>query len=282
VRTRSPVQHRESGATAHGPAGPGGPYARGVQLVAEGRLAEVYALDNGRVVKLDRPEWSGVSEYESDVLVRLAAADLPIARSHGVVTIDGRCGVVLDHIDGRPLHQVVVDAPDDELDGLAERFSSLQAGVNETAVGGLPDLVARLHGELAASGLPVGTIDELARLLDDLDDGRRGVCHFDFHLDNVLVTSDRWVVIDWVTVASGPPAADLARTLLLRARIGSGPIFEFMQAFRRHSRARRSLDEATVDAWIRVAAGARLAEGFYGADAAWLREVAAGTRRIPA
>jgi Ser/Thr protein kinase RdoA (MazF antagonist) len=252
-----------------------------VELLAEGRMAEVYALDEGRVVKLDRPEWNGVAAFESDVLVRAAAAGLPVAASHGVVTIDGRSGVVLDRIAGTTLRAVLeVEPGEPEVLALAQQFVLLQALINRTELAGLPDLVTRLGQELPQSGLPAAQEAELTDLLHELDDGHRGVCHFDFHPNNVLVSPDGWIVIDWLTVAAGPATADLARTLVLRGDAAVPPMYEFMQAVRRHGLAERGVDEATCDGWVRVVAGARLAEGFDGAYADWLRELAAGDLRL--
>ena len=159
-------------------------------------MAEVYAYGSGTVVKLDRPEWSGVSAFESEVLLRLAGAGLPVARSHGVVTIDGRCGVVLDRVEGGDLFTELTGAGMDAVDGLAVRFTELQSSINQTELDGLPDLVTRLGAEVAQSGLPEDRRGELVQLLADLDDGRRGVCHFDFHPLNVLVSAGHWTVID--------------------------------------------------------------------------------------
>lgn len=239
-------------------------------------MAEVFAIDERRVVKLDRQEWNGVSAFESDVIDRVADAGLPVARSHGLVTIDGRCGVLLDRLEGRSLLQVVKDAELARIDSLARQFATLQAMINATAIEGLPGLVSRLNGEIEQSGLPSPLVRELTELLIRLDDGTGGVCHYDLHPDNVIVTADGWVVIDWLGVASGPPVADLARTLLLGARIGGAQMSEFISGVRRHGLLERRVAGATCDAWIRVAAAARLAEGFSGEPAAWLRTIAEG------
>jgi aminoglycoside phosphotransferase (APT) family kinase protein len=252
-----------------------------MELLAEGRMAQVFALDEDRVVKLDRPEWSGVSNFEAEVLVRLAEAGLPVARSHGVVSIEERCGVVLDRIAGGTLNQVLdLEPGEPEVLALAQQFVLLQQTINATQVDGLPDLVARLDEEMARSGLPASVAGELAGLLPALDTGERGVCHFDFHPNNILVSPAGWIVIDWITVAAGPPVADLARTLVLRGWGAIPPMDEFMQAVRRHALAERSVSDATCDDWVRVVAGARLAEGFDGAYAAWLGELARGDLRL--
>jgi aminoglycoside phosphotransferase (APT) family kinase protein len=88
------------------------------------------------------------------------------------------------------------------------------------------------------------------------------------------------VVIDWLTVASGPPIADLARTLVLWGQQTDPPVVRFLHEVRRLGLAHQGVDDTTCDAWIRVVAGARMAEGFVGAEAVWLRRVAEGEFRL--
>jgi Ser/Thr protein kinase RdoA (MazF antagonist) len=251
-----------------------------VELLAEGRTAEVFAYGEGRVLKLDRPDWNGLSVFEETVLAGLADVGLPVARPHGTVTVDGRSGLVLDRVEGPSLLEVISTSSPEVVDRLAGHFAELQVRCNGATIAGLPDLVSRLRTEIEAS-VPDGALQaELVALLGALDDGGRGVCHYDFHPLNVLVGRDDWVVIDWITVAAGPSAADLARTLVLWGRRPTGPVRRFLRAVRRQGQTRRGLADDALDGWVRVAAAARVAEGFEGEERAWLLGVAGGAERL--
>jgi phosphotransferase family enzyme len=247
-----------------------------MQLLAEGRLAQVYDYGDGRVVKLDRPGWEGVAAMEADVIARMDAAGLPVARCDGVVTVDGRTGIVLERIEGGSLLDALLIASPDEVPLLAARFADLQGAVAQARVEGLPDLLGRLSNEITLSGLPPDLQAELATSLRALDDGSRCVCHFDFLPGNVLLGPRGWVVIDWLTVASGPPAADVIRTLLCWGMVAEGPLRAFMDEVRAVSVVRAGIDATAAAAWARPLAAARLAEGFGAEAAAWLRGVAEG------
>ncbi len=251
-----------------------------MELLAQGRTAEVFAYGAGRVLKLDRPDWNGLSAFEATVLAVLADTGLPVARAHGTVTVDGRGGVILDRVDGPSLLQVVESAGPQQIDDLAADFVALQLRCNATVVAGLPELPLRLHGEIETGVLDAVLRAELLALLGALDDRGRGICHFDFHPSNVLVGPRGWVVIDWLTAAAGPSAADLARTLVLWGRRSTGSIGRFLGTVRREGQRRRGLADDRLDAWVRIVAAARVAEGFEGEERAWLLAVASGSERL--
>jgi Ser/Thr protein kinase RdoA (MazF antagonist) len=251
-----------------------------VELLGEGRSAEIFAYGEGRVLKLDRPEWNGLSAFEATVLTKLADAGLPVARPHGTLTVDGRGGVILDRVDGPSLLRAVEAAAPEEIDRLVGELVALQLRCNATVVDGLPELVPRLAREVEASVPDAALRTELVTMLGQRDDGGRGVCHFDFHPSNVLVGPDGWVIIDWITVASGPSAADLARTLVLWGRRSAGPVGRFLRAVHREGQARRHLPDEVLHAWVRIVAAARVAEGFEGEEKAWLLRVASGAEQL--
>ncbi len=252
-----------------------------MELLAEGRTAEVFAYGAGRVLKLDRPDWNGLSTFEAAVLVDLAGGGIaggPGARHrHG-----GRAQRRRSWTGSRVRRCWTWCRPraPSEIDRLAGRFVALQLQCNAVTVGGLPELVPRLRDEIEASVPDAALRAELLSLLAAHDDGGRGVCHFDFHPSNVLIGPDGWVVIDWLTVAAGPSAADLARTLVLWGQRSTGSLERFLPAVRREGLDRRGLDDDALDAWVRVAAAARVAEGFEGEERAWLLRVAGGSERL--
>ncbi len=251
-----------------------------MELLAEGRTAQVFAYGDGRVLKLDRPEWNGLAPFEGEVLAQLAEAGLPVARPHGSVTVEGRSGIVLDRVDGGTLTQHLRAAPAGQLEGLAERFVELQLRLHAVTMPGLSPLVPRLRVELTSSIADEALRTDLLALLDRLDDGALGVCHYDLSPDNVLMGPDGWVVIDWITAAAGPAPADLARTLVMWGRKTRRPLVTFLRAVRRLGAARHGLDDVALDGWVRVVAGARLGEGFEGDEAAWLLRVGRGDVRL--
>ena len=252
-----------------------------MELLAEGRTAEVYAYGEGRVLKLDRPEWNGLSTFEATVLGALAEAGLPVARQRGTVTVEGRSGVLLDRVDGPPLLQVLAEASPGELDALAGRFVALQLHCNETTVGGLPELVPRLGAEIGASVSDDALRTELLQLLEQ--SRRRRTRRRPFRLPSEQRAGRARRAGSSSTgspCAAGPSAADLARTLVLWGRRSTGPVGRFLRGVRREGRARRGLADEDLDAWIRVVAAARVAEGFEGEERAWLLGVASGAVRL--
>jgi hypothetical protein len=107
---------------------------------------------------------------------------------------------------------------------------------------------------------------------------------------SVVTQNQRWsghppaagsVVIDRRAAPSGPPAADLTRTLLLGFQIAEAQVVGFTRGIRRHGFRQRGVAEGACDAWIRVVAAARLAEGFTGEAGAWRRTVARVAVTLP-
>ena len=204
----------------------------------------------------------------------LAEAGLPVARAHGAVTVDGRSGIV-----ARPGRGAVAArgarrrrAPTRST-ASPSASSALQLRCNADRRSTTCPTWCRACGARSRRACPTSDAAqaELLALLAELDDGGHGVCHYDFHPLNVLVGAGRLGRHRLAHRGGGPPAADLARTLVLVGAAVGRAVGQLL-ARRPPERAGRPgpATTTTVDAWVRVVAAARLAEGFDGEEAAWL------------
>ena len=222
-------------------------------------MAEVFAIDRDTVVKLDRVGFNGGAEHEAVILRELANCGLPAPEVIDMVVIEGRRGLVMRRLHG-PLLSDLIRARNG-LAYLAESFVELHTSINAHAISSTPDLFGRLTTQIERSGLPVLTRTELIQHVRGYA-GYIGLCHFDFHPDNVVVTESGWKVIDWEAAGSGPPVADFVRSLLLRADATDDQTVEFMRHVRACGISRRGVDLDAITAWTRTLAAARLSEGF--------------------
>jgi Ser/Thr protein kinase RdoA (MazF antagonist) len=245
------------------------------ELIAEGRTAQVYAFGVDRVVKVLRsgfPDALGEEEATAASLADEARIGAP--RFHGLTRVDGRIGLIYERRDGSSMMEQLTAHPW-RAGRLAGKLGSLHAAMHTQPAATLPGFRDAVADAITRAGSMAGTAarDAAMARLRQLPDGSQ-LCHGDFHPGNVLIGAQGPTVIDWLTAASGPPAADVGRTLLLlrdgrlpddlprgrRLRIGLLRRW-FVDAYLRAYRRSRPLDLAEVTAWRLPLLVARLDEG---------------------
>lgn len=227
-------------------------------LLGAGREAEVFAWDEGRVLRLARdPRRSGMIEREAAALAAAHEAGANVPAVHELVTVDGRPGVVLDRVDGIDLLTWLGRRPW-TFWSVARTLGVEQAALHRVeAPAALPGLRDDLRRRLDSPLVPEDVRGRALGRLALLPDGNR-LLHGDFHPGNLLRTADGCVVIDWTNGTSGDPAADVARSILLA---GKGVTRRILVAGYLRAYARElPLDHALVKRWLPVWAAARLAE----------------------
>ncbi|MBQ0897869.1 phosphotransferase [Micromonospora sp. U56] len=157
--------------------------------LASGRDADVYALGTDRVIRRNRD--GGDVRAEAGLMAYLRGQGYPVPE--------------VFRADGPDLEMTRLTGPT-----LAE---ALVTGVADIRSGAriLATLHHRLHA-LRARRSP----DPAARVL-----------HLDLHPQNVIVTADGPVVIDWGSAGEGPPELDLAMTALIVAEVVTDPASPF-------------------------------------------------------
>jgi len=239
--------------------------------IAEGRTAEIYAWDDGHVLKLYRdwcpPDWV---EYEARIARLIYEAGIPSPEAGDIVEVEDRCGLIYQRLEGITMVQDLKGRPW-MLFKHAHSLAELQCQIHAKSTTGLPAYKARLRNDIDETSHLTEVLRTKAHtMLDQLPDGQN-ICHGDFHPENILITKSGPVVIDWMTASSGNPWADVARTSLLltigvNAATQQIPLVLRMmvrlyhRSYLRRYRALRADSENEMRRWTTLIAAARLNE----------------------
>lgn len=267
----------------------------GLRKVGEGREAELFAWEDGRVLRLLRRQ-GGREQLEREAAAMRAAlsAGVRAPEAFEVVEVEGRPGLVMERVDGPDLLTEIGRRPW-ILFGAARvssRFHAQLHGVRAPA--DVLDLRTKVRRGIEQGGaLPRELAERALSLLEGLPDGE-ALCHGDFHPANLLMASDGPVLIDWANVSRGEPTADVARTMMI-VRLGepppgTSPVVRLLalvgrrvllSTYLRAYRAERALDEEALGRWEYVRAAERLAaERIPEEESKLLRMLARGPLRV--
>jgi aminoglycoside phosphotransferase (APT) family kinase protein len=188
-----------------------------LRLLAQGRDADVFAIDDARVLRRYRDPSHSNTLMEARIMEYLADRGYPVPRVYDVTDTE----LVMDRLAGPTL-----------MHAWERRPWRLARYARE---------LAALHDQLAAIPAP-DWLPAPDTLRGREPGGTGSVLHLDLHPLNVIVTPDRGpVVIDWTNAAAGDPACDLARTIvtIATADVPRGPAIAarrwYLQALRRAS-----------------------------------------------
>ncbi len=246
-----------------------------LEKIAEGREAEMFAWENGRVLRLYRPGWGRGDAAHQALLLNIAAkAGILVPAEYGVVEVDGREGIVLERLDGPDLLTQLGSQPW-RVFGAAGMCGRVHAGIHLCeAPSDLESTHDRYRRIISGSDLVPDDIKSAAlKHLDSLAPGDR-LTHGDFHPGNVMWKDGQPAVIDWNNATPGVPEADYFRTYMM-AMLGDLPPGSpllvrlllrvgrriFRDGYDRAYRRARKLDGALVDSWRLPVATGRIAEG---------------------
>lgn len=242
--------------------------------IAQGRTAEIYACGDHQILKLFWADWPATDvAFEADINRRVRAAGLNVPAVFDLITMNGRQGITDERVARPSMLQSLLSKPW-LMVRYARLLAELHAEMHERHVPGLPSQRLRLERRIqTATALPLELKEIVLQHLQRLPDND-GLCHGDFHPDNVLLSPRGPIIIDWVDVTLGNPLADVARTSLL-LRIGQPPLGMvkrwlinalrngFHTIYLRHYTQLRSVTWQQIEAWIAPVAAARLSEGIH-------------------
>ena len=182
------------------------------EKIGEGATADVHAWAPGQVVKLFKSGFSRrLAWHEMHMTHTAFTSGAPAPEVFGMVTLEGRFGIVMEQLDGLTLLQLLRS-------GAIARgkagviLADLCHAVHHTPP---PPDVFPLHEWMhvflqpSGGGLPTHIAAGVPALIERLPPGD-GLCHIDPHPGNVIMTAKGPRLVDWTWSMRAPAALDLA------------------------------------------------------------------------
>lgn len=256
------------------------------KLLGSGATAEVYEWGQDRVLKLYFDKYSNDDwvSHEAKVgqIVNEAGINSPVV--YDEVEIDGRRGVIYQRIFGKPLLEHAALEPW-KFYYYIQQTAVLQYNIHQFSANGLPTQKEKFTNTINLSSQILG--DRTKRILDyveSLPDGE-SICHGDLYCNNIIVSGDRMVPIDWNGAYKGNPLGDVARTCMIISSpavpVGVPQVMSMLSYYPRKMAYRVYIDEymkhakvgfEDIDAWVLPVAAAKLKDNIPG-EKKWLMNI---------
>ncbi|RUS46866.1 phosphotransferase family protein [Cohnella sp. AR92] len=184
--------------------------------VGIGNTASVYEWGSNEVVKLFHPTEFARSDAEKEArnAELVSELNLKAPRYSGRIEYEGRHGLIYEKIEG-PTMLVRIEPNQESVSYHARLMAQLQHEFHQVRVGRESNLKKELLGRL--NWTPELSDAEKSRIRDiaaGLPDGD-AFCHYDLHPGNIILSPNGPVLIDWMNVLIGDPAADVARSAMI-------------------------------------------------------------------
>lgn len=185
------------------------------KLIGQGMTAQVYSIDNDKILKLYYDyisEKEIIEEYEIGKAVHKVG--IPVPAVYDIVDEEGRKGIIFQQIKGKSILKLIEDKPW-KIIYYARQMAKLHFKLHTCSIKHIPSEKEKYI--YAINKLPDQLKEKKDKLLSYIEKLPSGycVCHGDFHPDNILVTQSEMCVIDWTDIYSGNPLSDVARTCIL-------------------------------------------------------------------
>jgi thiamine kinase len=252
-------------------------------LLGEGQTAKVYLWQEGKVLKVFRPDVSRAeieAEASATRIAHLLGAGAPAVGN--IVEVEGSLGLILERVEGQSMENRAIRTPS-EAQEMAILLADIHVHIHSfNAPSEMPSQAKLLHTKVDRSAISPGLRSRISRVVAE---PRReaSLCHGDLHPANVLLHGTRHTVIDWNDAARGIPALDVARTtVVLLGAAYDGPqsmpnyaeaIDRFHATYINRYFSKAPGTRTQYECLLPVAAAARLSECGEGAKS-WLHQLA--------
>lgn len=191
----------------------------GLELVGKGGRASVYALDDGKIVKVFHDELSeDIIKAELSRAGEIYSSGIPAAKPYEAVIADDRYGIVYERLEGKSLGEMIAAEPE-RIGEYGAKLGQLLKQLHSTrplsgALSSITVRIAEWADFLEEHFLEPEDMRSVRSIIDTIPE-RDTLLHCDFHPGNIMLRRNELVLIDLDDVCTGNPVFDLSFNSLL-------------------------------------------------------------------
>jgi len=241
-----------------------------MEIIGSGAQSDIFK-DNGKAIKLFKYNIQK-KEVEQEFNMQKMAYDygLPVPEAYGVIEIDNKYGILMEYIEGVTLGKIIQDDFSDSNENFLKSIE-MQNSIHKIETGDFPNQKNKLKSYIANAGiLKSGEKEKLLNKLEAMK-FKNMLCHGDYHINNLIKTSNNILVIDWSCASSGNPEADICRTYLLYKIYAEVMANIYLDYYCRIT----NIEKSVILEWEPIIAGARLGESTIDEEKEKLMEIIA-------
>ena len=224
-------------------------------LIASGEAVDIYKDGKYaiKVFKENQPKTAAL--YEALTHARVETTGLPVPIIHEVTVIDGKWAIVMDHIEGKTLHAMMKEDPEN-----IEKYINDMVDIQLEIHSKTAPLLSKLKDKMIRQIQSLDCIDDVKRyeLLTRLDSmpKHKKLCHGNFTPMNIIISDDKTYIVDWVAARQGNASADVGRTYLMLSLDFPEAAELYLDTFCKKSGTAKKY----VQAWLPIVAAAQLTQ----------------------
>jgi len=235
--------------------------------LADGRTAEVFAWGEDQVLKLYREGWPRrVVEFEHHQALASQQTGYRVPQVGEIVEIDERVGIIYQRLEGETMFNAIQNNLF-SFPGVTRQMTDMHLEMHVCEASGLETIRQRLTDKICAVDfLPPGAQEKILKHLHALPEKSK-LLHGDFHPDNIMLTPDGPLIIDWIDATLGHPLADVARTTVIgtfgvppEEKFGRLLFRQMVRGYLRRYFRFSPCERKELDAWLLPVAAGRLSE----------------------
>ncbi|GKU25246.1 aminoglycoside phosphotransferase family protein [Clostridium folliculivorans] len=184
------------------------------KIIGIGNTATVYQWEDDRVLKLFHKGYSKDAierEFHNAKSVEDMSFEKP--KAYEILDLGEQTGIIYDKVEGESLLQWVIKTGN--VQQCAVIMAKLHKKMGQNKVSDVPNYKDFLRENIVnISSLKTTEQQKALSILDMLPEGNT-FCHGDFHPDNILISNEHAIVIDFMNICHGDFLYDVARTVFL-------------------------------------------------------------------